>query len=348
MIIKTTTMKQLYVAGNKVILLHTKEEGIIIKIQDEHSAIVEVDGDDIPIFIEDMMLADEYYRKEQAKKDFEWAIAKEKDKNKPVLFNNTYTGIHLAFEPMKRLDGSIYAYQMYLLNDTSYVIVFNSIFTIKNQAPKKISEHVPAGDVYNVGILAYDYLNDSPAFKIDCWQNTTEGRGERMHKEIKIKAKQFFARKKIAPILQKECHVYEIFKMQDKAAVEAKKKTVNLKTYTKQNAKAQVIKNQHYNIVDVKQRAAMSHEIDLHIEKLAKTSKKLTNGEKLMLQLQHFDAYIAKAVELSLPRVFVIHGVGKGRLRDEIATRLIKNPWVKSFKNEHHPRYGFGATEVFF
>ncbi|RQH21817.1 hypothetical protein D5R40_31195 [Okeania hirsuta] len=49
-----------------------------------------------------------------------------------------------------------------------------------------------------------------------------------------------------------------------------------------------------------------------------------------------------------MERVFVIHGVGEGKLRNAIATRLIKYPEVVSFKNEFHPRYGFGATEIIF
>jgi dsDNA-specific endonuclease/ATPase MutS2 len=44
----------------------------------------------------------------------------------------------------------------------------------------------------------------------------------------------------------------------------------------------------------------------------------------------------------------VIHGLGKGKLKNEIATRLINHPEVKTFKNEYHPKYGFGATEIIF
>jgi len=40
--------------------------------------------------------------------------------------------------------------------------------------------------------------------------------------------------------------------------------------------------------------------------------------------------------------------IGKGRLRNEIASRLVQMPEVKTFKNEYHPNYGFGATEVIF
>ncbi|RME96879.1 MAG: hypothetical protein D6772_11235, partial [Bacteroidetes bacterium] len=56
--------------------------------------------------------------------------------------------------------------------------------------------------------------------------------------------------------------------------------------------------------------------------------------------------YLDQAIRLGAERVFVIHGVGEGKLRDAIAERLRQNPQVVDFKNEYHPRYGFGATEV--
>ncbi|WP_428409939.1 Smr/MutS family protein [Phaeodactylibacter xiamenensis] len=43
-----------------------------------------------------------------------------------------------------------------------------------------------------------------------------------------------------------------------------------------------------------------------------------------------------------------MHGIGKGKLRDSIASRLIQMPEVRSFRNEYHHRYGYGATEVIF
>jgi dsDNA-specific endonuclease/ATPase MutS2 len=46
--------------------------------------------------------------------------------------------------------------------------------------------------------------------------------------------------------------------------------------------------------------------------------------------------------------LIVIHGVGEGRLRDEIHDLLRLKKEVKSFVNQYHPLYGYGATEIFF
>ena len=41
-------------------------------------------------------------------------------------------------------------------------------------------------------------------------------------------------------------------------------------------------------------------------------------------------------------------GLQAGLLKQRIATRLLRMPEVKTFKNEYHARYGYGATEVIF
>jgi len=68
----------------------------------------------------------------------------------------------------------------------------------------------------------------------------------------------------------------------------------------------------------------------------------------LIFREKHFDRFIDKAIRLGVPRVYVIHGIGKGKLKNMIASRLIQIPEVQTFKNEYHPRYGWGATEVIF
>jgi dsDNA-specific endonuclease/ATPase MutS2 len=44
----------------------------------------------------------------------------------------------------------------------------------------------------------------------------------------------------------------------------------------------------------------------------------------------------------------VVHGLGTGRLKEEIHQILTHTKEVDSYRNVHHPLFGFGATEVFF
>ena len=88
--------------------------------------------------------------------------------------------------------------------------------------------------------------------------------------------------------------------------------------------------------------------IDLHIEKLSDDWKHLSNFEILTIQLKTFEKYYDLAVHHYQPGLIAVHGVGSGKLRDEIHEILRLKKEVKSFVNQYHPLYGYGATEIYF
>jgi hypothetical protein len=88
--------------------------------------------------------------------------------------------------------------------------------------------------------------------------------------------------------------------------------------------------------------------IDLHIEKLSDNWKHLTNFEILTIQLKSFEKYYELAVAHRQPSLTVIHGLGTGKLKDEIHEILKTKKEVKSFINQYNANYGYGATEIYF
>ncbi len=90
------------------------------------------------------------------------------------------------------------------------------------------------------------------------------------------------------------------------------------------------------------------NEIDLHIEKLTPDPDTLDNLEKLDLQLRTFEKYLDLAILHHKPAFIAIHGVGSGKLRDEIHEILKYKKGVKSFLQQVPPAYGYGATEIYF
>ena len=88
--------------------------------------------------------------------------------------------------------------------------------------------------------------------------------------------------------------------------------------------------------------------VDLHIEKLTDTPQQLASHEMLALQLNTFEKFYELAVAHQQSTLIIIHGIGEGRLREEIHDRLKLKKEVKSFVNQFHPLYGYGATEIFF
>jgi len=66
------------------------------------------------------------------------------------------------------------------------------------------------------------------------------------------------------------------------------------------------------------------------------------------MQLKEFEKWYELAVAHHLPNMIVIHGVGSGKLRDEIHEILKTKKEVRYFINQYDPRFGYGATEIFF
>ena len=89
-------------------------------------------------------------------------------------------------------------------------------------------------------------------------------------------------------------------------------------------------------------------EIDLHIDQLVDDIKGLSNFEMLSIQLNTFEDALEEAIRLHQQSLVVIHGVGKGKLKTEIHTLLKSTPEVDFFLHDWNPRYGYGATEIFF
>ncbi len=87
-----------------------------------------------------------------------------------------------------------------------------------------------------------------------------------------------------------------------------------------------------------------NYEVDLHIEELLEDTAGMDNSEIIRHQLRHFEKCLDEARRRPVKRFVVIHGVGKGRLRDEIRKLLTAD------KMEHYDaalsKYGYGATEI--
>ncbi|MEM9052130.1 MAG: Smr/MutS family protein [Bacteroidota bacterium] len=88
-----------------------------------------------------------------------------------------------------------------------------------------------------------------------------------------------------------------------------------------------------------------SMEVDLHIHMVIDQTRHLSNHEMVILQLRHFEKTLAEARRKKLTKIVYIHGIGKGRLRNELRKRL-KSLSNCEFEDANYSKYGLGATEV--
>jgi hypothetical protein len=88
--------------------------------------------------------------------------------------------------------------------------------------------------------------------------------------------------------------------------------------------------------------------VDLHIEKLSNNWERMSNLEILAQQLSEFNKWYDLAIAHRQASLIVIHGVGTGKLKDEIHDILKTKREVKTFINQYDTRFGYGATEILF
>lgn len=189
-------------------------------------------------------------------------------------------------------------------------------------------------------------------------------------KKIKLRIKNILAEKQYVPILQADCFVLTVIPQ-----LEPKKQPepLQIPTATPNNEpqkleywqlvlshqqEQQKLKQSHFDeevkIVDTPEVAqkiqinTQVREIDLHIEKLQKNFAHLRNSDIVHLQLKYFQENMEKAIRAKEYKMIVIHGIGKGKLKQDIIALLRHYPQVKTFRNDLHPKYGYGATEIFF
>jgi hypothetical protein len=87
--------------------------------------------------------------------------------------------------------------------------------------------------------------------------------------------------------------------------------------------------------------------VDLHLEKTNMGSK-IPPQDALFHQLDEFEKALDKAVAAGRLELRIVHGLGKGKLKEEIFKLLDKHPHVKTYSNEYSTRYGYGSTLISF
>jgi len=335
-----------YQIGDIVLLLHSNEEGKVADIINDKMLLVDVNGVSFPVYMDQVDFP--YFKRFSEKKMF--PVKKEKKfvddvrKEKQSTEKRVVDGVWLTFLPAMDTDefGDVVVEELkiHLINRTEavYNFVYKLHFFGKPDFELKGTVH-PFEDFYLHDVDFAD-LNDSPSFEFDFSLPTPEkNKADHFESSVKLKPKQLFAR--IEELKQKnQAHFSQLlFETYPDKLIEDRIEMGRLaakgyKVYEASKAR------QHLEPARTV--------IDLHIEKLTDSWKHLSNYEIVNLQLKTFEKYYDLAIAHHQHSLTVIHGVGEGRLRDEIHDILRLKREVKSFVNQYHPNFGYGATEIFF
>jgi hypothetical protein len=334
-----------YQIGDIILILHSNEEGEVVDIINDKMVMVNVGGVQFPAYTDQIDFP--YFKRFAGKKLFppkkEKKYVDDIKKEKETNTRKIADGMWLTFLPVIDTDefgdDVVEQLKVHLVNRTEadYRFDYKLAFFGKPEFELKNVIH-PFEDFY-IHDVPFEDLNDNPFFEFEfSLQKPDKKKAEICTASLKLKPKQLFA--KIEEIRSKNeaSFSYRLFDIYpDKAAedfIETAPLSSKYKVYDASKAK------QHME--------PPRSVIDLHIEKLTDHWQQLSNLQIIAMQLKTFEKYYDLAVAHLQPSLVVIHGVGSGRLRDEIHELLKHRKEVKTFVNQYDPRFGYGATEIFF
>lgn len=335
-----------YQVGDIVVILHSNEEGEIVDFINDKMAMVEVRGVRFPVYLDQIDFP--YFKRFTEKKKIPAKKPKQyvEDirREKPSHADKVRDGVWLTFLPVMDTDefGDPYVelLKLHLINntDTAYRFVYRQNFFGKPEF--ELNNQVSPFEDFYLHDIPFADMNDNPSFEFDFSLIKPEkGKADHFETMLKLKAKQLFAR--IEEIREKN-HAsfrYNLFAAYPDKVVDDKVELGKLA------AKGYRI----FNAREARQHLEPPRTvIDLHAEKLTDNWENMSNYEILGLQLKTFEKYYDLALAHMQPSLIVVHGMGTGKLRDEIHDLLRLRREVKSFVNQYHPQFGYGATEIFF
>jgi len=252
-------------------------------------------------------------------------------------------GVWLMFLPKFETDefgdDIVDLLKVHLINGTGISYGFHYKVNYAGETGFDLKNELLVNQDFYVHDIPFDHLNDNPTFACEfTLLNADKSKAEYYETSLKLKAQQLF--KKIEEIkLKGEPHFsYKLF---DTYPARQEHEKMDISALSAAGYKV-------YEASKARQHLPPARSvIDLHIEKITDDWKRLSNFEMLTLQLKEFEKYYELAVAHHQSSVIFIHGVGTGKLRDEIHEQLRLKKEVKYFVNQYHPSYGYGATEVF-
>lgn len=336
--------------GDKILLLHSKEEGTVVDIINADMVMVEVGKVTFPVYL-DQIDFPYFHRFTTAKQTPPpqqriqgYDIKPEKKKYEDNI--RMSRGMFLSILPVFRMDAyeeHVQSLKFHLVNETSEAYRFNFQVWMKNSMELEIRNEIQPFSNFYLSDLMFESLNDGPRLEFVFFPKEKNDKlASSFPKTWKPKAKQLFLQlaelqaRRDATLSQLLFEKYPERSKDDKPYFDAG----SIGAFSAGTAPAQA------SLPEVPQQP--KYELDLHIEQLVPEWRGLKNIEILAIQLNEFVRYLELAIAHHQHSMIVIHGVGKGKLKDEIHAILRDTPEVDKFVNEYHPRYGYGATEIFF
>lgn len=335
----------MFQVGDSVVVKHTQDEGVVVEIINDKMVMLEVKGVKFPSYNDQLEFP--YFKRFMEQKKV--PLRKEKTyvddirKETKPLENKIIDGVWLTFIPLWDTDefgdDLVETLKIHLVNRTPAAYNFNYQLSYIGKDGFSLKNMVQPFEDFYLHNIPFENMNDSPLFECE-FELTPAQKSKALHFEtqLKLKPKQVFQKVQELKQRQEATFSYRLFEHYPDKEVEPVFDTSPL---VKAGFKVYDAKHARQHLETPK------YEVDLHIDALTHNYEKMTVIEKLGLQLSTFEKYLDLAVAHHQQSLIMIHGVGTGKLRDEIHAILRTRSEVKSFINRYHPAYGYGATEIY-
>ena len=338
-----------YQIGDDIIVLLSNEEGKVVEIMNDKMVMIDIRGVKFPAYM-DQIDFPYFYRftkkklvEEKKPKLYVDNIPKEKPQPNVIKVSE---GVWLALIPKFTMDDFndeiVDSLKVHLINKTekSYKFTYDQQFL--GQSNFSLQNEVMAFHDFYLHDIKFEDVNDSPSFSFDfSLVNIEKNKAQHFETILKIKPKQLFQRIEEMKDKNEPTVSYKLFdNYPDKVFEEDNR--FELSSLAAKGYKV-------YQANQIRQNLEPARSVvDLHIEKLSNSWEHLSNFEILTIQLKEFEKWFDLSVAHIQPSLIVIHGVGTGKLKDEIHEILKTKKQVRYFVNQYDARFGYGATELFF
>ena len=323
--------------GDRVLVKRTGEEGVILSFINKQLLEVEVDGVAFPVYADEV---DHPYLawftappKKSGKRSDEVPVEKAPPPRPPQ-------GLHLSLLPLyktgKGEEEQVEQFKIFLLNETAYAVRFHyeardtrrELFSLRGELQPFTNLHLHS--------LDFETVSATPRFLWEAVPVNNGKLGPQHSGELRIRPPKLFGY--LQQSLRSGDPTFHVVLLEDFV----EKETVPL-------LQGPLIVSPLPSPASTSVPATTPLSvIDLHLSALLGEGETLPREEALPLQLRVLRYALDEAMATGSGRLIVVHGLGRGVLRGAVHEVLRRTPGVARFSDDWHPRYGFGATQVWF
>ncbi len=321
--------------GDKVRFLNEVGEGTIVSFKDKETVFVEMaDGFEIP-----------YLTKQLVPIHTELILNPEVENIDIVLETVLSDCVYFIIEPDHEMPLLVSEYKFYLFNSSSYNISFT--YSVKDDSYFQTLKHGDLGAYQKVFLkqVKKSFFQEFAYHKIEClFYKNMHYKSQIPLAEILFINERTVSNSGLVKHAEFKNTVYAFILKDDFLDTRVVEQTLNPEDLTRLKA-IKEFKQPLKTSVAKQKIKDLTREIDLHIEELLDSYKNLTNGQILNIQTERFEKEMEHCLSNGIKKLIVIHGVGNGKLKQEIVG-ILKSINGVSYYDASYKNYGFGATEI--